>query len=176
MRSHGPAAIGLLAGVAALAGTAPAATFTVTKTPEIDDGVRDGDCSLREAIAAANRTSIGAEIRFDLPASYRIDLRSALPALCTQIALDGATQDDAECPLPIVHVVSSLIDSGGPVNGMEVFGDHDRVRGLVITNFSGHGGVLVYGRYHLFARARSRPPPTDRQSLGRARPNGEADR
>ena len=31
-----------------------AATFTVTKTADTNDGICDGDCSLREAIIAAN--------------------------------------------------------------------------------------------------------------------------
>jgi CSLREA domain-containing protein len=33
---------------------ASAATFTITKTADTNDGVCDSDCSLREAIAAAN--------------------------------------------------------------------------------------------------------------------------
>src|SRR5512147_992156 len=36
------------------ASPAQAATFTVTKTADTDDGVCDADCSLREAIRAAN--------------------------------------------------------------------------------------------------------------------------
>src|SRR5688572_24841483 len=39
---------------AALAIGANAATFTVTKTADTNDGVCDADCSLREAIFAAN--------------------------------------------------------------------------------------------------------------------------
>jgi CSLREA domain-containing protein len=38
----------------AAAGTASAATFTVTKTADTNDGVCDADCSLREAVVAAN--------------------------------------------------------------------------------------------------------------------------
>src|SRR5438045_1865766 len=51
------AAIGQL-----LAATA-AAAFTVTTTADHDDGVCDADCTLREAINAANQTS-GATIQF----------------------------------------------------------------------------------------------------------------
>ena len=54
-----PTIIGLLALAALLAlfaqgQPAYAATFTVTKTADTNDGVCDGDCSLREAIGAAN--------------------------------------------------------------------------------------------------------------------------
>jgi CSLREA domain-containing protein len=36
--------------------TASGATFTVTKTADTNDGICDGDCSLREAVTAANST------------------------------------------------------------------------------------------------------------------------
>jgi CSLREA domain-containing protein len=46
-------------------GTAAAANFTVTKIADTNDGVCDADCSLREAIAAANGASSDDEIAFD---------------------------------------------------------------------------------------------------------------
>ena len=51
------ALLGLLALAALVAGTAPlahAATFTVAKTADTNDGICDSDCSLREAIRAAD--------------------------------------------------------------------------------------------------------------------------
>ena len=45
---------------------AQAATFTVSKTADTNDGVCDGDCSLREAIGAAN-SNAGADT-ISLPA------------------------------------------------------------------------------------------------------------
>jgi CSLREA domain-containing protein len=42
-----------------------AATFTVTKTADTNDGVCDSDCSLREAIAAANAAATDDIIAFD---------------------------------------------------------------------------------------------------------------
>jgi CSLREA domain-containing protein len=44
---------------------APAATYTATKTADTNDGVCDSDCSLREAIAAANSVSSNDVINFD---------------------------------------------------------------------------------------------------------------
>ncbi len=47
-------ALALAAGLLPLAGAAGAAVFTVTKTADTFDGACDNDCSLREAVAAAN--------------------------------------------------------------------------------------------------------------------------
>ena len=44
-----------------------AATFTVTKTADTNDGTCDADCSLREAVAAANAAAGDDIIRFALP-------------------------------------------------------------------------------------------------------------
>ena len=67
MRIHNLAAIGLLAGIATLAGEVRAATFTVTTTADAPGGVCDAaSCSLREAIVAAN-TNPGAD-DVDVPA------------------------------------------------------------------------------------------------------------
>ena len=46
---------------------APAAQLTVTKTADTDDGICDADCSLREAIGAANLTEIDNVIVFASP-------------------------------------------------------------------------------------------------------------
>lgn len=48
---------------------AHAATYTVTKTADTNDGTCDGDCSLREAIAAANNNAGHDTIEFDIPTS-----------------------------------------------------------------------------------------------------------
>jgi CSLREA domain-containing protein len=47
------------------AGFSQAATFTVTKVADTDDGVCDTDCSLREAISAANTAGTNDTIAFD---------------------------------------------------------------------------------------------------------------
>jgi len=48
---------------------AKAATYTVTKTADTNDGTCDADCSLREAIAAANANAGHDTIEFDIPES-----------------------------------------------------------------------------------------------------------
>lgn len=129
--------------VAAVAAGAP--VFVVNS---IDDSSSDRcdarHCTLREAILAANAEG-GAEIRFDLPSwPYVYELQSALPALEDHVFVDGASQEGAECPLPVVQLDGSRIAPGERVNGLEILGDDNRVRGIIVTNFGGHG-VVVYG-------------------------------
>jgi CSLREA domain-containing protein len=52
-----------------LAGKVLAATYTVTKTADTNDGTCDADCSLREAIAVANGNAGNDEIDFNIPES-----------------------------------------------------------------------------------------------------------
>src|ERR1051325_9972957 len=65
-----------LLGSAVFITPAYAATFTVTKTADTNDGVCDADCSLREAISAANANP-GADT-ITLPAgTYTLTLANA---------------------------------------------------------------------------------------------------
>jgi CSLREA domain-containing protein len=48
-------------------GVASAATYTVTKIADTNDGVCDSDCSLREAVALANASVDNDTIQFDFP-------------------------------------------------------------------------------------------------------------
>jgi CSLREA domain-containing protein len=65
-------------------GVRAASTLTVTKTADTDDGLCDRDCSLREAIYAANS---GDTIVFSR--SLTITLRSQLPTISTRITIKG---------------------------------------------------------------------------------------
>ncbi len=105
------------------------------------DGVPD-NCTLRTAIETANARPGGAVIAFDLPAlPYRIDLQSPLPAIGSNVVIDGSTQTGAECPFPIVQL--SAADVTEPAaNGLEIKGHRSLVRGLVVRRFSGHGIVI----------------------------------
>ncbi|MBS1794954.1 MAG: carboxypeptidase regulatory-like domain-containing protein [Acidobacteria bacterium] len=71
-------------------GPAAAATLTVTKLADTNDGVCDADCSLREAIAAANSSAADDTIVFDaavFAGSQKITLASALG----QLSVAGAS-------------------------------------------------------------------------------------
>ena len=88
-----PFIAGLLVGLA-LIHPAHAATFTVTKTEDTADGVCDGDCSLREAIIAANASAGPDNVVFD-------NLGGA-PDLYTLTIANFAFVNEAEGDLDIV--------------------------------------------------------------------------
>ncbi len=83
--------------------SALAATYTVTKTADTNDGVCDADCSLREALAAANANAGADTIAFNIPGSdggysstddtWAITLGSGLTISASQsVTFDGTTQ------------------------------------------------------------------------------------
>ena len=73
------------------AGPVPITLFIVTTTDDHNDFSCDDDCTLREAIQAANNVGGGSSILFSLPgnAPWTITLNGALPALNTY----GGTQN-----------------------------------------------------------------------------------
>jgi CSLREA domain-containing protein len=71
---------------------APATPFVVTTTADSDDGLCDDDCSLREAIQAANTAPGADSITFVLPLSSTIVLSGTqLPVITDTLTLDGST-------------------------------------------------------------------------------------
>ena len=90
IRQHGarPQPLATLAGLLLLllgttVQTAFAASFVVSKTADTNDGTCNGDCSLREAVTAANAAATDDTITFAAGANGGIDLSSALPALAS---------------------------------------------------------------------------------------------
>ncbi|HMT07958.1 MAG TPA: FG-GAP-like repeat-containing protein [Pyrinomonadaceae bacterium] len=73
--------------VCVMAVSANAATFKVTKTADTNDGVCDADCSLREAVAAANASGNDDGITFD-PVVF--DLTQAIMLGGTAINVENA--------------------------------------------------------------------------------------
>jgi CSLREA domain-containing protein len=63
MRTLRVAGLGLLALMLALPASAAAKTFVVTKTADTNDGHCNSDCSLREAVSAANDTTAGDTVK-----------------------------------------------------------------------------------------------------------------
>jgi CSLREA domain-containing protein len=100
--------LALAAVVAAQLQAAPAqalTTFTVTKTADTNDGTCDADCSLREAITAANTLAGTDTVAFNIPtsdpgymtstATWRIQPTTALPTITDPVIIDGYTQPGA---------------------------------------------------------------------------------
>lgn len=100
------------------AAAAPTATFTVTKTADTADGTCDADCSLREAIIAANASG-GADT-------------ITLPAGTYTLALAGSAEDaSATGDLDITGDLT--INGAGPTATIIDANDIDRVVQLVTT-------------------------------------------
>ena len=75
--------------------TAYAATYAVNTVDDHDDGVCNlADCTLREAINAANAGSGGDSISFNISGTgvHTINLSSALPTLNKTVTIDGTSQ------------------------------------------------------------------------------------
>ena len=74
---------------------APADTYVVTSTADPGDGVCDQDCTLREAIDAANDADGPDHITFDLPDTSFITLNgSPLPTIEDTLTIDGSQTPD----------------------------------------------------------------------------------
>jgi CSLREA domain-containing protein len=142
--------VALLAGF--LAGPAVAAPFTVTSGADTDDGACDSDCTLREAIDAANR-NVGEEdtIGFALLAApATIAVESSLPAITDPLVIDGTTQP-GYAGRPVVE----LRGPGGfpGVEGLTVIARDSTIRGLAINGFfigvdlRGQGGNRIEGNF-----------------------------
>lgn len=111
-----PLTAALVIGSLMIAGSAKAAVFPVTKTADTNDGVCDSDCSLREAIGAAN-------------VADDVDTIT-LPAGIYQLTLSGAVPEDVNATgdLDIKYGVTingagadtTIIDGNGNVTGDRV--------------------------------------------------------
>jgi CSLREA domain-containing protein len=117
--------------------------LTVNTTDDHDDGFCTlTDCTLREAINAANGTH-DAVIDFGiLSGPQTIQPASPLPAVTAPVTIDGTTQPgfDAGTHKPIIELDGSVAATSG--SGLELSGGNSTVRGLVINRFDGSGIVL----------------------------------
>ncbi|MFN8531860.1 MAG: CSLREA domain-containing protein, partial [Anaerolineae bacterium] len=68
-----------------------AAAYTVTKTTDSNDGVCDADCSLREAIAAANSNTDADTISFGVGGTIQLTLGTLIIANDTTLTIEGGS-------------------------------------------------------------------------------------
>ena len=154
----------LLLVVACLLGsrTARAATFVVNSVADTDDGVcGDGQCTLREAINAAN-----AQPGFDLiiflirpfdTAVKTIRPLAPLPLLAddagvsisalSQPGSSGSNRTDGTSNAKLLVEIDGS-DAGTGTSGLFVAGGPSRIEGLVLNRFSAAGIVLAGGSGH----------------------------
>src|SRR6266567_2142792 len=135
--------------------TAYAATYTVNTADDHDDGVCNvTDCSLREAINAANAGSGGDTISFNISGAgvHTINLTAGLPTLTKTVTIDGTLQPGFSG--------TPLIELNGAGAGPGAYGlafpaaPNATVKGLIINRFGGYGisvdsfsGLVVQGCY-----------------------------
>jgi CSLREA domain-containing protein len=114
-----------------------ASPFVVNTNADHDDGACTvGDCTLREAINAANAAP-GSQIHFDLPAGEAtISPASNLPFIAAATTIDASTQA-GYAGTPLVTLDGSNVSSDGI--GFNVTGDGSTIRGFVITDWSRAG-------------------------------------
>jgi CSLREA domain-containing protein len=122
--------------------TATGATFVVNTADDHDDGVCDsGDCTLREAIKAANANPGTDTIVFNIPGTgaHTISPTSQLPTITDSATIDGTTQPGF-IGTPMIELAGNL--SGNNVSGLRISAGNCLVRGLAITRFD-LAGVLL---------------------------------
>lgn len=128
---------------------APAATFTVNSTNDVDDGACNAaHCSLREAINAANAAAGSDTIAFTIAGAgvKTISPTSALPALTGPVIIDGLTQPGATCAAwpPTLLIVLSGAMAGPSIPGLQVTTSASTVRGLAVNGWDDYG-IGIHG-------------------------------
>lgn len=123
---------------ALLTGAAPltAATLTVSKTADTNDGVCNVDCSLREAIAVANGNGSGVTDTIAFGIAGTFSPTSALPAISTPTILDGTTAPGWSSA-PVVRIDGA--SAGAAVDGLVVSAASSSIKGVAVTGFTGVG-------------------------------------
>jgi CSLREA domain-containing protein len=129
-----------------LVGVQPAyaASFTVTKTADTNDGTCDADCSLREAVTAANNN--GGTHTITVPAGT-YTLGSQLPQLTsTTITINGADatttiiQANASPNVATYRIFELWVNASLTINGVTL--QNGRCNGSCFTS---QAGGIIYG-------------------------------
>jgi CSLREA domain-containing protein len=118
--------------------------FVVNNAGDSGDSMCGQDeCTLREAISAANTKPLSDTITFNLAALEPISVTSALPTITDQVFLDGTTQAGASCSAPKIELTGGL--AGGGANGLNITAGNSTVKGLIINRFAANGIRLAGG-------------------------------
>lgn len=127
-------------------------TFVVNSTADPGDGACDPvECTLREALAAANANPGTDTIRFAIPGSGPHTIRplQALPIAIEPVVLD-ATSQPGYLGTPLIELVGS--EAGPGVAGLILQGGFSTVRGFAVNRFN-HGGIHLLGGGHNVVQA-----------------------
>ena len=121
--------------VAASRALAPSATYTVNSTADTDDGTCDAtNCTLREAINAANANSNADTIEFNIGSGTPTIAVGAtgLPTITQPVTINGNTGGATRVEL-------NGTGTGASVNGLKITGGSSTIRNLVINRFGDDG-------------------------------------
>jgi parallel beta-helix repeat protein len=137
------------AGLLALGAAAPAhaATFTVVNTTSSGAG------SLRSAINAANQGPSQDTIRFAIPGIgvHTITPAIPLPVITQPVSIKGYTQPGSSPAAPGVAAVPTIvIDASNVGRGIDIGGDGNEIRGLVVRDALTEG-IFVEGSDNVVA-------------------------
>ena len=124
-------------------------TVNTTDDHEDDSGCTVNDCTLREAIAAANGSSGDSTrtIEFGLgDATPTIQLHGALPSINVPVSIDGGASVEAGCQIPNNPVTLDGTGNENQPNGLTfvVGSEGSTVQGLRITGWGGPGVLATY--------------------------------
>jgi CSLREA domain-containing protein len=119
-------------------------TFTVNKIADTNDGACNADCSLREAITAANANLDGNIIAFSIPGAgpHTIAPTSVLPTISNPVLIDGYTQPgsvpntSATASNAVIQIRLDGVSAGSTARALAICGSNVWVRGLSVTRFS----------------------------------------
>ncbi|MGH9941600.1 MAG: SBBP repeat-containing protein, partial [Pyrinomonadaceae bacterium] len=132
---------------------APGQVFTVNSTADTNDGVCNAaNCTLREAILAANAGAETDSIIFNIPGSgvQAIAVTSPLPSIISPVVIDGYTQLGSSAnTLEVGNNAVPLIElngasAGANADGLNLGAENSVIRGLVINRFGGNG-IFISG-------------------------------
>ena len=122
-----------------------ASTFTVNSAADTSDGACNlsPNCTLREAILAANATTALDTINFALGSGTPVigvgsGGLGALPAITQPVKVAGATGG-------ATRIVLDGTSAGSSANGLDVQADGSTIAKLVVENFSGGTGIFLDG-------------------------------
>ena len=86
----------------------------------VDAGCSTSDCTLREAIVAANGQAGANTIEFDIAdePTHIITPQTALPTITEEVTIDGTTEPDY-AGIPVVELNGTVVSAGdGPWHGL----------------------------------------------------------
>jgi len=136
----------------------PTPTLIVTKADDTNDGTCDADCSLREAINAANLLPDPDVIHFNIPGPgvHTINAVTTLPNITHPVTIDGYTQqpgvshpntqvdtDDAVLLIELNGAATPIGANAFIIQSHVTGGTNVVIRGLVINRFKGSGMLIT---------------------------------